>query len=287
MTKIRTSFLAAVLAATQIATAATHARSAPKDAAATPSPAPLAFVVTTNGDFSNPISQVGILDIAGGFFYPLANLTAPPVGIARDADGLLYAIDYHNDLVRINPLTGKVTIIGPTGLTTPGPVGAAIDVFTSLGTGEMFLLDFQNDLYSVDKDTGKATRIGSTGIPLINTIFYGTSFAGDCNSLYFTVEVDDDNGNTLVPATLYKIDPRTGASKSVGSTASFMGGSGFIGNKLYGFKIDESLIGGSIGPQVLGIDVTSGKSSTVSNLNVPSLFGGVDLLQPEQSCKAQ
>jgi hypothetical protein len=277
--------LAAMLAATS-AHAGTHQRAVRHDATAAAVPAPLAFAVTTNGDFNNPLSHVGILDINGGFFYPLATLSAPPVGVARDAQGLLYAVDYHNDLVRINPLTGKVTIIGPTGLYTPGPLGAAVDVFTSLSTGELFLMDYFNDLYSVDPSTGAAKKIGSTGIPMLVSPFFGTTFAGDCNTLYFTVEEDDENGNSLIPATLYRIDPRTAASTRVGPTASFMGGSGFIGNALYGFKVDEALVGGVTGPQVLNIDLATGKGKTVSNLTVPSVFGAVDLLQPEAACQA-
>lgn len=279
-------YLTAMLAAAQIVSAGSRTPAGRIAPAVSPRPTPLAFAVTTNGDFNDPISQVGILDLNGGFFYPLATLSAPPVGIARDAAGLLYAVDYNNDLVRIDPLTGKVTIVGPTGLTTPGPLGAAVDVFASLGTGELFLLDYFNDLYSVDKDTGKAKKIGSTGIPMITTVFFGTTFAGDCNSLYFTVEEGDENGNPLIPATLYKIDPRTAATTAVGPTASFMGGSGFIGNKLYGFKIDEALVGGTAGPQVLGIDLRSGKGSKVSNLTVPSIFGAVDLVQREDTCAA-
>lgn len=289
MTSNRKSLIfIAVLAAVQIANAGTHMRVEPKDAPgqAAPQPAPLAFAVTTNGDFENPISQLGILDLRDGFFFPLSDLSTPPVGVARDETGLLYAIDYHNDLVRINPLTGKATIVGSTGLVTPGPLGAAVDVFTSLGTGELFLLDYFNDLYSVDKSTGKVKRIGSTGIPMIVSPFFGTTFAGDCNTLYFTVEEADEKGNELIPATLYKIDPRTAATTRVGPTASFMGGSGFIGGTLYGFKIDEALVGGTLGPQVIGIDTATGKGRPVANLTVPSVFGAVALLQPEEACKA-
>ncbi len=287
MTFNRKSFLlVTALTALQTAFAGTHLRLAQDARDKAARPGPFAFAVTTNGDFVNPVSQIGIVDLGRGMFRPLSTLTNPPVGIAKDREGQLYAVDYSNNLVAIDPLSGEATTIGPTGLTEAGPIGTAVDVFTSLGTGELFLMDYDNILYSVDKSTGAATKIGATGIPRITTPFYGTSFSGDCNRLFFTVEEDDENGNALIPATLYRINPRTGAATRIGPTASFIGGSGFVGNTLYGFKIDENLIGGTVGPQVLAIQLDSGTSQKVASLNVPSVFGAVSLGEEHRGCRA-
>jgi hypothetical protein len=288
MTINRKSFLLiTALTALQTAFAGTNLRLAadPHDQAAI-RPGPFAFAVTTNGDFVNPISQIGIVDLGRGMFRPLATLASPPVGIAKDADGQLYAVDYLNNLVGINPLSGEVTLIGPTGITKQGPIGPAVDVFTSLSNGELYLMDYDNILYSVDKTTGAATMIGSTGIRPINTPFYGTSFSGDCDALYFTVEENDEDGGTLIPATLYRINPRTAVATRVGPTASFIGGSGFVGNTLYAFKIDENLIGGTVGPQVLALQLANGGSQKVASLNVPSVFGAVSFGEERRGCRA-
>jgi len=287
----RTSvLLITALTALQTVNAGSRVRSKqPKDQAnvTTTSPTgPYAFAVSTNGDFTNPISQLGIIDLAKGLFRPISTLSGAPVGIARDRQGHLYSVDYNNNFVEINPATGQLTTIGPTGLSQPGPLGAAVDVITSLTNGELFLLDYNNVLYRVDPTTGGAEMIGSTGITPITTPFFGTSFSGDCDTLFFTVEEDDENGNALIPATLYRIDPRTAAATKIGKTASFMGGSGFIGGSLYGFKIDENLIGGGPGPEVLQIGLAAGAAKMVSNLNVPSIFGAVSLGEDNRGCRA-
>jgi len=278
--------LITVLTALQTAFAGTKLRLAAAAQAKNNRPGPFAFAVTTNGDFTNPISQVGIMDLSRGIFKPLATLSSPPVGIGKGSDGQLYAVDYSNNLVAIDPLTGATAVIGPTGLSNAGPIGPAVDVFTSLATGDLFLMDYDNILYSVDPNTGAATKIGATGIPRIVSPFYGTSFSGDCNALFFTVEEDDEEGNTLIPATLYRINPRTGAAMRVGPTASFIGGSGFVANQLYAFKIDESLIGGTVGPQELELGLATGASQKVASLNVPSVFGAVSFGEEHRGCRA-
>jgi hypothetical protein len=287
MTLNRKSFaLTITLTALQTAFAATSHRPAAQYRPL-PSPVgPFAIVVTTNGDFVNPISQLGVLDLGTGFFNPVSTLDSPPVGIARDVQGVLYGVDYSNNLGLIQPLTGKTIVVGSTGLSKAGPIGPAVDVFASLPNGELFLMDYDNVLYSVNKNTGAATMIGATGIPSITTPFYGTSFSGGCDGLYFTVEEDDENGNNLIPAALYRIDPRTAVTTKVGPTASFMGGSGFIGGRLYGFKIDEALVGGTLGPEVLDIQLNSGSTQVVSNLNVPSVFGAVSINDESRGCRA-
>lgn len=283
----RTSILL-ITALTALQTVNAGSRVQPKDNSkvqTTPT-GPYAFAVSTNGDFVNPVSQLGIIDLAKGLFRPISTLSSPPVGIARDRQGHLYAVDYNNDFAEINPATGQLMTIGPTGITQPGPIGSAVDVFTSLGNGELFLMDYNNVLYRVDKTTGGAEMIGSTGIPPITTPFYGTSFSGDCDTLFFTVEEDDGNGTKLIPPTLYRIDPHTAAAIKIGHTASFIGGSGLIGGSLYGFKIDENLIGGGVGPEVLQIQLAAGAAKMVSNLNVPSIFGAVSLGEDNRGCRA-
>ena len=84
-----------------------------------------------------PFARIGKLDLGRGLFRSEATLSRPPVGIGRDREGQLYAVDYKNNLVRID-------------LTKPSPIGPAVDVFTSLATGEFYLMDTGYPLDSPD-----------------------------------------------------------------------------------------------------------------------------------------
>ena len=238
-------------------------------------PGPLAYAIAL--DAFTPLSRFGVLDISTGVFHLIADL--PPdstQGIARDAEGKLYGVDSGNNLFQIDPGNGKARVIGGTGITTPGPKGPMlVDVIASLADGELFLMDFSNNLYSVNRETGAATLIGATGIPTIVPGHYSSSLAGDCDNLFFTLWEVDGEGNTLISPTLYRIDPRTAATTPVGPTATFMPGSGFIDGTLYGFTIDTRLIGFTEGPHVLSIDISTGATTIVSDLNVPGLVGAV------------
>jgi outer membrane protein assembly factor BamB len=222
-------------------------------------------------------AMFGFLDIKTGTFRAISELPDGGQGLARD-NGEILTVDSSNNLVRINPGNGKTTLIGPTGITTPGPVGGTlVDVIASLETGEVFLMDYSNNLYSVDRKTGRATFIGSTGIPAIISPLYASSFAGDCTSLFFTIDEVDENGNPLIPPTLYRIDPHTGAATAVGPVAPIMPGSGFIGGTLYGFSLDTRLLGGTEPPHVFAIDTSTGVSTRISDLKVPAIGGAVRL----------
>ena len=261
------------------------------DASSVPSnqrgkPGPIAYAIAFNPVDPFGGTQFGFLDIGTGTFLAIANLPNGAQGIARDK-GQIFAVDASNNLVRIDPGNGKVALIGPTGITTPGPVGATlVDVIASLETGDVFLMDYVNNLYSVDRKTGAATLIGSTGIPAIISPLYSSSLAGDCTSLFFTIHEVDENRNPLIPPTLYRIDPHTGAATLVGPTAPTMAGSGFFDGTLYGFSIDRRLFGGTEPPHVFSIDTATGAATRVSDLNVAGVGGAVSF-NGARGCKAK
>jgi hypothetical protein len=224
-----------------------------------------------------PVTQFGFLDIGNGTFQPIGDLPDGAQGIAR-SKGTIFAVDPGNNLIRIRP-DGKATVVGPTGVTTPSPLGATrVDVFASLESGDLFLMDYSNNLYSVDGKTGAATLIGPTGIPAIIFPSLSSSLAGDCHSLFFTLAVRDAAGNVIMPSSLYRIDPRTAAATFVGLTgARAIAGSGFINNRLYGFSVDLRLFGIDEPPHVFSIDTTTGAATRVTDLNVPGVAGAVTL----------
>jgi hypothetical protein len=261
------------------------APSAQDRAARLPTPGPLAYAIGFDG--YSGLARFGVLLVGAGRFLPISDLPNSAQGLGRDDRGRLYLVDAGNNLVRIDALTGRAEVIGDTGVTTPGPVGQTlVNVFGSMATGELFLMDYANNLYSVSPRTGRATLIAATGIPAITSPVYSSSFAGTCNSLFFTIHEGDGQGNVLQGPSLYRIDPRTGAATLVGPTADFMPGSGFIDRQLYGFSIDLRPFGIGDGPHAYSIDVRSGQATLVSDLNVTGVSGAVDLVG-DQDCRGR
>ena len=258
--------LLAVLSAT-FSTASTAEREKPDS---------LAYAIAFNPLAPQSGTQFGFLDIGTGTFQLIAVLPNGAQGIAQ-ADGKIFAVDNSNNLIRISP-DGKATVVGPTGVTTPNPLGATlVDVFASLKTGDLFLMDYSNNLYSVDRKTGAATLIGPTGIPAIVSPHLSSSLAGDCHSLFFTLAERDEAGNLILPPSLYRIDPRNAAATFMGPTARAVAGSGFINGTLYGFSVDLRLFGINEPPHVFSIDTTTGAATRVTDLNVPGVGGAVSL----------
>jgi hypothetical protein len=239
--------------------------------------APNMFAYAVAFDPLSPATQFGVVDLGTGNFRRIGDL--PPnssQGIARGWDGKLYGVDADNNLIRIDPGNSKVHILGNTGITIPGPKGPIlVDVLASLATGDLFLLDFANNLYSVNPGTGAATLIGNTGIPAIVSPLYSGSLAGDCTELFFTIWEVDEDLNTLIPPSLYRIDPHTAAATYIGPTLTFMPGSALVGGVLYGFTFDTRLIGFEEGPHVFGIDTSTGEATKISDLGVADLVGAV------------
>jgi hypothetical protein len=73
-------------------------------------PGPLAYAIGL-ADFMST-AQFGLLDIGAGTFLGIAELPHSAQGIAR-ANGEIFAMDAINNLVRIDPGGGKVTIVAP------------------------------------------------------------------------------------------------------------------------------------------------------------------------------
>src|SRR5262249_6997136 len=105
----------------------------PASAARRRTGASLAYAIAFTPAAHFASTQFGYMDIATGRFQMIADLPNGAQGIARDSEEIL-AVDNSNNLIRINP-AGKTTVVGPTGVSTPGPVGATlVDVIASLQT---------------------------------------------------------------------------------------------------------------------------------------------------------
>jgi hypothetical protein len=106
---------------------------------------------------------------------PIGEHTPPDVGggLVQGRSSLL-TLAFSGNLDEIDPVNGKTSFVGPTGLhdcsmpdSLPDPKCA--NVIGQLGA-TLYVTDFAQNLYTVDPVTGGATLIGSTGIPQLTFV---------------------------------------------------------------------------------------------------------------------
>jgi len=253
---------------------------------------PFVYVVTINGQF-------GAVDLSTGAFQQIGDPAPEPlVGLAW-WNGSLLSITISGDLVRINPTTGAVTDIGPTG------VGS--DAFELAEVrGKLYLTDFQNDIYTVNPQTGTATLLRATGMPpdpaipfsvntdntinLCDEVLYGVA-----GKLFATFDAFTLDPNTFAqvpddccgPA-LYEIDPNTGIATLIAPHTSLnLEAAVETNGKYYTFKwviTGLTEFGPQIKTQLLTLNLTTGATTQVVNaagpIFVDAAAGGISGAAP-------
>ena len=137
------------------------------------------------------VQDIGPLNDALGANYPITGLAVQP------ATGVLYGSVANSNpatrarLVTIDPLTARVTPIGPfnTGVTNAQGVPATMADLAFTPAGQLYGVASLNrpDLYAIDLLTGQATLVGSSGVDVSTSggglavspagVFYGTPTA--------------------------------------------------------------------------------------------------------------
>lgn len=236
---------------------------------------PFGYAVTSTGQF-------GVVDLTSGSFrygtcIPAAcNANAPGGGgLGYGPGGALYLYDFPSqNLYRVSPVTAAATLIGN--------VGVSFTVFAGLGDGRLFGIDYTLDLFQVDPATGAATRIAPlfAGSPDGSI---GTSLSGDGSNLYFSYEAPDFAEMPHEP-TLYRIDPNTGVIVQIGLTGvDEIGGSGFIGGVLYGFRFNAAVDdNGNVtlsSDSIFRLNTSTGAATPLSLYNAGGLpiYGAVEV----------
>ena len=177
----------------------------------------LLFSIRTDPSQAGP--QLFTIDLATGIGTPIGNVNLDlnrVSGIAFDTSGTLYGVTFPGissaDLVRINPQTGAVTIVGSTGIVPTAhitdidfdPSGKLVGVTYNPGDSTRGIPGGPPDLITIEVATGVATRLASFEVSAVQAIAYDRSGA-----LF---------GVTCGPtATLVRIDPLTGGITVVGS----------------------------------------------------------------------
>ena len=240
--------------------------------------APLLYV-------SSDQRQFGVVDLATGAYTHRGFTPDVLVGLGIN-DGTLYAIDTADRFVSINPANAATTVIGATGITGSSPIPGfgAVAYFTSLASAGLFAFDWSNNLYSVNSDTGAAALVGPTGVPRISGPFASIAAAGDANSLYLLIEeVSDPDLTTVIPGSLYRINPQTGASTLItdGLPELPFGGAGFANGAMFAFR--NSLGGILPPPQIWELDPSNGAVLSIVDQDpaLGDVFGAAQAPIPE------
>ena len=252
---------------------------------------PQAYVVTFNGEF-------GSVDLATGAFHQIGPDTP---GIMADlvwSNGTLFSLvttgPNIGSLAKIDPATGQVTIIGPTGL--------GYDAFSLGGVGgKLYLTNFNigggfQNLYSVDPGTGAATLIGPTRVPadsvppftpnangwinLCDETIYGVN--GKLYVTYDSYAQDPSPSSptyletaTNNPPALYQVDPTTAATVDIGDTSEYLDAVTGVGGNMFAFKVlvvNWTKFGPHARTQLLSIDLTTGQVKPVQRGAAPLYF---------------
>lgn len=238
----------------------------------------------------------GTVDLNTGAFNQIGPKLPEGVdGLVSGPNGSLLTLAYTGNLDSINPATGVVTVIGPTGLadcsTATSPCGPMASNSIGELNGTIYATDYAEHLYTINPSTGKATLVGSTGMTPITFVplstpnpdgslnFFDSGLYGQNGKLYGTVDTGTINFSTgvitpVVPDDLYQIDPATGAASLIGPTAFAIDSLANVNGTDYTFENNTG--------QILTIDLANGDTTVVGSV-APSgvlIFGAVPTPEP-------
>jgi hypothetical protein len=243
-------------------------------------------------------SRFGAVDLGSGVFMPIGQHTPPDVGggLIQGPSSLL-TLTFSGDLDAVDPVNGKTSFVGPTGLhncsmpdSLPDPKCA--NVIGQLGA-TLYATDFAQNLYWVNPVSGAATLIGPTGIPPLTFVplsnaypnsVYNESLFGFDGKLYanYATATRTSRGPEIgwVPQ-LWEINTTTGAAtpgpvltNSNGSPAIGLTSIVNVNGIIYSFNVAMG--------QVVTVDVRTGQTTPVTALHSNAgLIGGATPVQSQ------
>ncbi|HTF42359.1 MAG TPA: PEP-CTERM sorting domain-containing protein [Terriglobales bacterium] len=224
--------------------------------------------------------QLGQMDLATGSFSPVGSIPSAIQFLIPGPTGSLLTMSFDGNLSSVNPATGVISVIGPTGFSdcsTPLSPTCGPNSQLSFGAagGAFYATDFSNNLYTVDPATGHATLIGATGIPGIPFIPLSTNPDGSLNiydenlfsigeNLYANFDAASLDFSTFtftiaISPSLYSIDVGTGRATEIASTDFGLSTILSLNGAVYGFS--------GLTNQVVTLDLNNGSTSFVSDID--------------------
>jgi hypothetical protein len=208
-------------------------------------------------------SRFGTVDLGTGLYTQIATTSVQLDGLTFAPNGTLYGVGSDNQgighLYTVNPATGALTNVGPTGTFFPVTSLAAAKDGTVFGEGP------DGTLYRMNPSTGMATAVGASGVAGLHR--RGTLAFGPGDHLFIII------GNSL-----YSQDPNTGAATVVGAMPldiAFPGGLVFADGQAFAFDFI---------PKIFTINTADGTDSwtgvSVSDDGGVAIHGAA--LQPQQ-----
>ncbi len=237
--------------------------------------APIVYTIGNN-------SQFGTMDLATGAFTKISD--TPPIlqYLANGPNNNLLTMSFDGNLASINPATGAVSVVGPTGFgDCSGTVVAKLsNCQLSFGKalGKYYATDFNNNLYTLNPLSGQATLVGKTGLPALTFLpaipaadgsfgFYDENLFEAGGKLYANFDTGhfqppaNPNSNPVVtqtaPPVLYQIDPITGFGTRVADTTFGQITIANVNGTIYSFVAPDS--------SIRTLNVTTGKTTVVGN----------------------
>ncbi len=227
-------------------------------------------------------SQFGTMDLGTGAFTKISDTPPTIQYLATGPNNNLLTMSFDGNLASINPATGAVSVVGPTGFgnCSSSVVANLSNCQLSFGQalGKYYATDFNNNLYTVDPLGGHATLVGKTGMPALTFLpaipaadgsinFYNENLFGAGGKLYANFDTGhfqppaDPNSSPvftqLTAPALYQIDPITGLSKRVAETTFGQVTIANINGTVYSFDGNDSTI--------RTLDVTTGITTVIGN----------------------
>lgn len=227
--------------------------------------------------------QIGRMDLATGAFTPTGAIPPTIQYLVPGPNGSLLTMSFDGNLESIDPNSGALSVIGPTGFadcSSPSSPTCGPNSQLSFGSagGTLYATDFANNLYTVNPVTGNATLVGATGIPGIPFIpvstnpdgsfnFYDENLFGVGGSLYANFDAATFNPATfdftaVVAPALYRIDVNTGHATLIAPTDLGLITVLNLDGTVYAFNGATN--------QIVTLDIANGVTSAVSGLD-PSL----------------
>jgi hypothetical protein len=218
--------------------------------------------------------QFGIVDLGSGAFQPIGPGIPPDVGmgLVPGPRTSLITLAFSGNLDAIDPVTGKTSVVGRTGLhdcSMPGSYDPNCANAIGRLDGSFYATDFANNLYSVDPVTGAAKLIGLTGIPPLTFAPFSENPDGSVNvydeslfsargKLYanfaaLAVNFATGTVRPLIPAALYQINPATGLATPIAPTVLGLTSIVNVNDTIYAFNAAMG--------KVVTLDVTTGQTS--------------------------
>jgi len=237
-------------------------------------------------------SQLGTLDLSTGAYQQVGpNFPDASQGLGYTANGRLVTLGFGGNLNSIDPATGVMTTIGPSGLSaclaSPCPTNSA-NTLASFN-GQTYATDFANRLYTVNTATGSATPIGLTGMPAITFLPLGINPDGTLNiydealfsangKFYATfdagyIDLSTGNPTATIDGELYQIDPASGKATVIGPTLFGLGAAVEVNGVTYAFLAATQ--------QIATLDLTTGNTTVIGKYDANAGIISAAVATPE------